>query len=143
VCINYFKREELRLLIENFMFLKKESIMKLILILAILSLMYLPVSAQEPVYLGGATGASLMRSVASQNTGLIGWGSTPYSNYYFANVGLPIAGYPPGGYRKGLVNPYGEWIPYMLYTPTDFYTMFSQPNPNRPPSSFFVQPPLP
>ena len=116
--------------------------MRLILILAVLTLLFLPVLAVEPVYLGGTTGKSLMNSVASQNQGLWTWGSQPYPSYYFANVGLPTAGYPPGGYRKGLVNPYGSWVPYTLYTPTDFYTVFSQPNPNRPPSSFLVRPPF-
>ncbi len=115
------------------------------MILAIFCLLFLPVIAQEPgpLYVGGTFARNWLNSSASQNPGLIGWGSLPYSNYYFANVGLPTAGYPPGGYRKGLVNPYGEWVPYMLYMPTDFYTMFSQPNPNLPPSSFHVLPPLP
>ncbi len=108
--------------------------MKLILILAALSLMFLPVLAQQPAYVGGSYAQSWLQSSANQNSDLWTWGSLPYSNYYFANVGLPTWGYPLGGYRKGLVNPYGEWIPYMLYTPTDFYTIFSQPEPNRPPS---------
>ncbi len=116
--------------------------MKLILILVVLSLMVLPVMSQ-PVYVGGTFARNWLNSSASQNPALWTWGSLPYSNYYFANVGLPTAGYPPGGYRKGLVNPYGEWVPYMLHMPTDFYTMFSQPNPNLPLSSFYVQPPLP
>ncbi len=107
--------------------------MKCILILSVLSLIFLPVIAQQqPVYVGGSYAQSWLQSPMSQNPGLWTWGSMPYSSYYFANVGLPAAGYPPGGYRKGLVNPYGEWVPYMLYMPTDFYTIFSQPYPNWP-----------
>jgi hypothetical protein len=112
--------------------------MRFILILSVLILLFLPVLAVEPVYVGGTFGKSWLNNSANKNPGLWTWGSMPYSSYY---LGLPTIGYPLAGYRKGLVNPYGEWIPYTLYMPTDFYTSATF-NPYLWPGSFYVTPPF-
>ena len=100
--------------------------MKLILILAVLTLLFLPVLATaQPVYLGGTFGSNWFNSHANQNPGLWTWGSSPYSSYYFTNYGgLPYYNYPGiYPYSKFIgYSPYGEWIPYTLYSPNDFYS---------------------
>jgi len=99
--------------------------MKLILILAVLSLLFLPVLAVEPVYLGGTFGKNWLNSSANMNPSLWTWGSPSYSSYYFTNYGgLPYYPYPGiYPYSKFIgYSPYGEWIPYTLYSPNDFYS---------------------
>ncbi|MDD1753726.1 MAG: hypothetical protein LUQ38_11635 [Methanotrichaceae archaeon] len=126
--------------------------MKLILILAALTLLFLPALAVEPVNVGGAFGAHWLSNSANANPGLWTWGSPPYSSYYTSG-GIPYLGtypylgnYPYAGiypYSKFIqYSPYGEWQPYTLYYPNDFYSSGYPYNRNLAPSSFSVNPPL-
>ncbi|MCJ7445318.1 MAG: hypothetical protein MUO26_12485 [Methanotrichaceae archaeon] len=88
--------------------------MRLFVMLAVLTLFFLPVLAQyQTTYVGGDFGKKWLKTSGNTAGDLWTWGSLPkyeYNYYPYYYVGY-------GGYGN-----YGGWLPYMAYYPRDFYT---------------------
>jgi len=91
------------------------------MILALLTFLFLPVLAVEPIYLGGSFGKQWLNNFANTNPDLGTWGNQPLASYY------PYYVYPYSGnyFHLAKLNPgiapyYGNWIPYTLFDTGNF-----------------------
>ena len=90
--------------------------MRLITILALITILSLPVLAVEPVYLGGTFGRQILNTSATTNAGLETWGNLPLADYYPYYIN-PYQGsvFHLEKLNPGIAPYYGGWIPYTLF----------------------------
>jgi hypothetical protein len=88
--------------------------MKLITILAVITLLSLPVLAVEPVYLGGSFGRQMLNISANTNPGIGTFGNAPLSANYYPYYGTESAFHFNKIYPE-IAPYYGSWIPYTLF----------------------------
>lgn len=127
-----------RLLFKKSMIINGESIMRLILIIAVLTLLFLPVLAVEPINLSGALGEIWLKIPENIEQDLWTWGGQP--NYYYTG--------PNESYYYTVWSPYHATYPYYagghgIYVSSDFYTPYFNSYPHYmslPPTSFYIYP---